>query len=112
MTAVKVQIHPFLTSTSHTGELSAARPRGFASTEIASDTHQIAGWVGLTAVAYITIFQPLPGNKPQFLGSPARSLRSVPTHAEHCDSVVKQILTVAFLIVISQNLSAVTDYTV
>lgn len=67
---------------------------------------------GQNARAYIIIFQPLSGNEPQFLCRPARSLGSVPSHAEHCDMVVKQILTVSFLTIISQNLSAVTDYTV
>jgi hypothetical protein len=66
---------------------------------------------GLNSGAHITIFQPLQGNEPQFLGRPARIVGSVPNHAEHCDSVVRQILTVSFLTVISQNLSAVTDYT-
>jgi len=47
---------------------------------------------GLNAGAYITIFQPLPGNETQLLVRPARSLGSVPNHAEHHYSVVKQIL--------------------
>jgi len=56
---------------------------------------------GLKAGAYIIILQPLPLTEPQFLGRPARSLGSVPNHAEHCDRVVKQILTVSFLTIMS-----------
>jgi len=99
MWAVKIQTQPFLTSTLYTGELSAAGPECFTFHGKRLLYTLISGLGdptdGLNAGANKIIFQPLPANE-QFLGRPARSLGSVPNHAEHYDRVVKQILFISY----------------